>query len=245
MQQTPPEISTVVGDVLHNLRSALDSVAYELAVQSKGELTAREEQVTFFPWCRSPGEYDRFFGIGVDPGKSDEASRLRGRIYSHQARDAMRVVQPFFLWEMAKLSGANLSEKERRQFSEDQLNWPSIHRLRRLSNIDKHRRLAAVGVGWPTIFYWGSDEGDNTRFRLGLMPPTDNTIWCYLVGANAANIELHTEFALVLIDDPKHQPGQDQHCRPQDCQKLLEGFARDVTVTVQQVLLQYGQKRER
>ena len=35
MQQTPPEISTVVGDVLHNLRSAADSVAYELAVQRR------------------------------------------------------------------------------------------------------------------------------------------------------------------------------------------------------------------
>lgn len=240
MQQTPAEISTVVGDVLHNLRSALDSVAYELAVQSKGELTEREEQVTFFPWCRSPGEYDRFFGMGVDPGKCDEAGRLRRRIYSQQARDAMRVVQPFFLWEMAMLSGANFSEKERRAFSDDDFRWSAIHRLRRLSNIDKHRRLPAVGVGWPTIFYWGSDEGDTTRLRPGRMPPSDNTILCYLVGANAANIELHTEFALVLIDDPRHQPGQDQHYQPQDCQKLLKGFAHDVTVTVQRVLFQYG-----
>ena len=41
-REAPAEISTVVGDVLHNLRSALDSVAYELAVQAKGEaLTGR------------------------------------------------------------------------------------------------------------------------------------------------------------------------------------------------------------
>jgi hypothetical protein len=203
-------------------------------------LTAREEQVTGFPWSPSAGEYDRFFGIADDPSKCDDASRLRGAIYSSEARNAMRVVQPFWLAEMA-----NLSETERRQLSDDHFKWSTIHRLRRLSNIDKHRRLPAVGVGWPTIFYWGSDHGDDTLFRPGHLPPADNRILCYLVGANAANLELQTEFALVLTDDPRHQPGKDKHYQPQDCQKLLEGFARDVTITVQQVLWQYGQDRER
>jgi hypothetical protein len=36
------------------------------------------------------------------------------------------------------------------------------------------------------MFYWGSDKGDDTRLRGGHMPPTDNTILCYLVGPNAA-----------------------------------------------------------
>jgi hypothetical protein len=241
LREAPAEISTVVGDVLHNLRSALDSVAYGLAVHSKGELTEREEQVTGFPWRPNSAEYDRFFGIGVDPKKNPDDGRLvRVRIYGQEARDAMRVVQPFWLAEIA-----NLPETERRQHSDDDFKWSSIYRLQQLSNIDKHRRLPAVGVGWPEMIWWLSDEGDDTRFRSGHMPPTDNTILCYLVGANATNIALNTDFALVLEDDPRHQPGTDEQYQPQDCQKLLEGFALDVETTVRLVLGRYNAELNR
>jgi hypothetical protein len=241
-REAPAEISTVVGDILHNLRSALDSVAYALALHSRGELTEREEQVTAFPWSPSSSRYDRFFGLGVSVENPDDARLVRGRIYDQPARDAMRVVQPFFIWEMAKLSGANLSETERRRLSNDVFKWSAIHRLHQLSNLDKHRRLSAVGVGVP-LLWWGSDEGDDTQFRPGHMPPTDNEILCYLVGPNAAKIELQTEFAMVLTDDPTHQPATDQLYRPQDCQELLGGFARDIAAIVQQVLSQYAQSQ--
>jgi hypothetical protein len=237
-REAPAEISTVIGDVLHNLRSALDSLAYGLAVQSKGELTEEEEAVISFPWKRSPMEYDRFFGIGVSTKNRDDARLVRGGIYGQEARDAMRAVQPFFVWETAP----NLSETERYQLSDDDLKWSSIHRLSRLNNIDKHRRLPAVGVGWPSEFSWGSNEGDDTRLRGGHLPPTDNTILCYMVGANAANIDLETGFALVLKDDPTHQPEVDKEYQPQDCQELLEYFARDVDEAVNRVLSRYNEE---
>jgi hypothetical protein len=63
--EVPAEVSTVVGDIVHNLRSALDSLAYALAERSKGgPLGKREEQVTFFPWCANATDYELFFGIG-------------------------------------------------------------------------------------------------------------------------------------------------------------------------------------
>jgi hypothetical protein len=34
--QVPVESSTIVGDIVHNLRSALDSLAYEMAVPHVG-----------------------------------------------------------------------------------------------------------------------------------------------------------------------------------------------------------------
>ena len=74
----------------------------------------------------------------------------------------------------------------------------------------------------------GSDEGDDTQLRGGQLPPTDNTILCYAVGPSAANIDLQTEFALVLKDDPIHQP--------EDCRDLLNGIARDVATTLTGVL---------
>ena len=64
-REAPAEISTVVGDVLHNLRSALDSLAYELAVQSKGAaLTNRESEVTSFPWVPSRRAYEAILRRG-------------------------------------------------------------------------------------------------------------------------------------------------------------------------------------
>jgi hypothetical protein len=225
-REAPAEISTVIGDVLHNLRSALDSLAYKLAAQSKGQaLTKQEERLTSFPWCQHPSEYD---GL------------MRVSLYAPEAQKAMRVMQPFYWAEMA-----NAPESERRQHSEEDFKWSGIYRLGQLSNIDKHRRLPALGVGWPSLFWWGSDEGDDTRLRGGHMPPTDNTILCYLVGANARNIELNTEFALVLKDDPMHQPEAGKPYEPQDCQKLLEGFADDVEVTVRQVLSRYSEELNR
>jgi hypothetical protein len=225
-REAPAEISTVIGDALHNLRSALDSLAYKLAVRSKGKaLTKEEERLTSFPWCQHPSEYD---GL------------MRVSLYAPEAQKAMRVAQPFYWAEMAKVS-----ESERRQRSEEDFRWSGIYRLGQLSNIDKHRRLPALGVGWPSLFYWGSDQGDSTRLRGGHMPPTDNTILCYMVGPNAANIELRTEFALVLTDDPIHQPETDKEYQPQDCQKLLEHFANDAAVTVQQVLTRYNQELNR
>jgi hypothetical protein len=54
-QEAPAEISTVVGDVLHNLRSALDSLAYELAIQCKGGLALLTSRPT-------PGEREMSTG---------------------------------------------------------------------------------------------------------------------------------------------------------------------------------------
>jgi hypothetical protein len=41
LRETPAEISTVIGDVLHNLRSALDSVAYEFGSPVEGRTLDR------------------------------------------------------------------------------------------------------------------------------------------------------------------------------------------------------------
>ena len=45
----PPEISTTIGDILHNLRSALDSLAHEIALRGLDRpLTAKEERACVF-----------------------------------------------------------------------------------------------------------------------------------------------------------------------------------------------------
>jgi len=84
----------------------------------------------------------------------------------------------------------------------------------------------------PTILYFGSEPGDNIQLHRGHWPPENNTIPCYLVGPNTANIQLHHEFALALADELFQR---------QDCQAVLEGFAIDVQATVGRVLSAYDQ----
>lgn len=57
----PPEISTTIGDILHNLRSALDSLAYEIARRGLNRhMTTEEEQACAFAICDS-ARRGRFF----------------------------------------------------------------------------------------------------------------------------------------------------------------------------------------
>jgi hypothetical protein len=54
----PPYLGTIVGDVFHNLRSALDSVVYDLSAPSIPTLTKRERRSIGFPIALDKGKYD-------------------------------------------------------------------------------------------------------------------------------------------------------------------------------------------
>jgi hypothetical protein len=58
----PVAVSTTVGDVLNNLRAALESLAFEVARRSQGGvLTAAQEKTSTFPICGTPEAFDAFF----------------------------------------------------------------------------------------------------------------------------------------------------------------------------------------
>ena len=58
----PVHLSTTIGDALHNLRSALDCAAYEMARRHVGrDLTEDEELACEFPIRDDPDKLDRFF----------------------------------------------------------------------------------------------------------------------------------------------------------------------------------------
>lgn len=55
--QIPVAIGNIVDDIVHNLRSALDSLAYELAVRDVGRpLKEAEVKPTAFPMRATPDE---------------------------------------------------------------------------------------------------------------------------------------------------------------------------------------------
>jgi len=66
----PVEISTPIGDILHDLRSALDSLAYEIARRGLDRpMTAEEKRACVFPVTKTPERFDQFF---------DKASSMNG-----------------------------------------------------------------------------------------------------------------------------------------------------------------------
>jgi hypothetical protein len=96
----PVLISTTVGDVLHNLRSALDSLAYEIARRGLDRpMTPDEEMACAFPVCEIPEKFDQFF------------NKTRAVLYGGQARAAFRSVQPFRTAEDAASVGVELRRR--------------------------------------------------------------------------------------------------------------------------------------
>jgi hypothetical protein len=188
----PVAISTTVGDALHNMRAALESLAFELAGRSHSAcLTAAQERASTFPICQSPASFDAFF---------------RGRrttLYDDRARAAFRVVQPFVNLEQAHVLGVGLE----RSFPEE-FRWSQLHRLDALWNLDKHRRLTLM-AWWPELFYWTSNGPTRRTALPGDGTFADGSVALYIEGFDDIDgSELQHEFKLVLTDDPAFQNGR-------------------------------------
>ena len=73
----PPEISTTIGDILHNLRSALDSLAYEIALRGLDRpMTTEEERACVFPVTETPERFNQFFS----EASRHERTRIRSAL---------------------------------------------------------------------------------------------------------------------------------------------------------------------
>jgi hypothetical protein len=192
----PVEISTTIGDILHNLRSALDSLAYEIALRGLDRpMTAEEERACVFPVTKTPERFDQFF----DKTSKHERTRIRSALYGALARTAFRSVQPFRIHEEAILLGVQVTETYEQEYR-----WSELYRLTQLSNLDKHRRLTLV-AWWPDLVYWMSNGPSKRRWLGGDGTFTDGSVLGYMVGQDAdAGDEVFHDFNLVLADDPAH-----------------------------------------
>jgi hypothetical protein len=189
----PVRISTTIGDALHNLRAALENLAFEVARRSAGgALDPDLEDKSTFPIRKTPELFDAFF-----EGK-------RGLLYDSRAKAAFRSVQPFANLEEAHKLGVALEKSLGEEYR-----WDELHRLDTLWNIDKHRRLALM-AWWPDIIYWGSNGPSNRRAFPGDGTFINGSILLYVEGADEGQgDELRHEFNLVLIDDPAFSRSDD------------------------------------
>lgn len=110
----PTEWSLVVGDVVHNARSALDALTYELAEKNLGrEPSEKEAKATQFV-------------ITDDEASWDDQRKRWLKFVSEGARETMHSLQPFH--PIPKTGNPS----------------PVLSILRDLSNVDKHRHLNVV-----------------------------------------------------------------------------------------------------
>jgi hypothetical protein len=159
----PVSLSTIIGDALHNLRSALDCAAFDLArwhVQREGQrdLTEPEERACQFPICETQAAFDKFF------------SGTRATLYGPREREAMRGVQPARVHDYLAERGQPTHYPR-----EEEVDHDPLYLLNKLSNIDKHRRLH-LAFWWPWMASWGSDAPSRRQWRWGRPPFVDGAI---------------------------------------------------------------------
>ena len=156
-EPVPPVVGLVAGDILHSLRAALDNLAFAMVEAEHGPLERGEARRIQFPIEPSPAHFDKFF----------DDDRVRNRLMDDRIRNAIRSVQPFnWLAEAKRLGVPNITDLSYKEESEHETLWI----LGKLSNLDKHRRLAAASW-WPSIVYWGSDGRTKAQWQPTMRPP--------------------------------------------------------------------------
>jgi hypothetical protein len=215
----PPVIPLIVGDILHNLRSALDSLVYELVTQAAGRsLNTKEERACQFPISADPASFKEFF-----------QHKTRDQIMPSYLRDIIRSVQPFYWLEVAKHSGV---EAAKDLDYETHYQHSRLGELGYMSNIDKHRRLALAA--WrPNIVWWGFDGDSNRQWLPGDGTFEDGSIIGYIVGTDEHGSDLLYDVNLTLPDLPAYA---DPLVYRQDVVTLAKDWVQETDMTIKQLI---------
>jgi hypothetical protein len=191
LKPMPVHLLTTIGDVLHNLRSCLDSVAFELARRHVGDaMTEKQESAAQFPICRDRGAFDEFV-----------SSPVRRGMYGQQERDALRCVQPFALHDELAALGTDPATS-----LADEYRINELARLNRLSNLDKHRRLPLLA--WYAGFVYLTGDAPGCTWSRPARQPAglqDNDVIGYLTHQDPGTDHspaLKVEMRLALTEDP-------------------------------------------
>lgn len=134
VEQPPDVLSVIVGDVLHNLRSGLDHLAWELVKRAGG----KPGRHTCFPICDTEDEWIKM--VEHRRRSDDRRSPLDGIEPESPIWQFIQAVQPY--------KGAIYAE--------------AMTDLRVLSNADKHRTLLVSGVypdpdDFAAILHWNPE----------------------------------------------------------------------------------------
>ena len=189
----PVAISLIVGDLVHCLRSSLDSLVFGMVRHRLGgDMAEEEERACQFPICSSPKDFTKFV-----------ARPQITRIMDDRVRFALHGVQPFYRLQNMKLLGV---EGANALSYVDDSRFHPLTSVARLSNIDKHRRLT-VAAWWPSLIYWTTkdeeDRGEHQWRSVGSPPWDHDEIIGYMTSTGPEPKVVH-QFHLVITDATTH-----------------------------------------
>ena len=166
-----PRLSAIVGDVAHNLRSALDCIAVAASEQEQARpLTDAEERLIQFPITKSAKEFEQECGRRLSLAGRSSIELIRSR-------------QPWYLADLASDLDPDRRDSAIRHHQLSTVAW--------LSNTDKHRRVH-LAAWYPTDIWMAVPDGVTVQWRPGLGGRTNGAeIGRWLVsGPNAESVEL-------------------------------------------------------
>lgn len=111
-------------------------------------------------------------------------------------RRVLRSVQPFYGLEYLR----SLGKADGLRSYEDDSPYHDLSTINRMSNIDKHRRLAVTALWWSDIVSWGSDGPTQRRWLPGDGTFVDGAIVGYMVGSDGQADDVNVEFNLIVAD---------------------------------------------
>lgn len=192
LRSVPADLKTAVGDAVHNLRTSLDTAAFELATHRGVPLNARQRRNVRFPICRDAPEFVAFF-----------ESPERIGVFGDQERAALRSVQPFSLREEARALEVDVEDDP-----DSDLRLSTAHSLNRLSNIDKHRGFP--NVSWVhRMCYWVEPRNGDRYEWLPTGGAVDGGTVGYMRNATGdapPDTDVFHAVELRITDDPGYGP---------------------------------------
>ena len=137
--EPPAELGLIIGDCLHNLRSALDSLAYDLARTCQGG--------TLSPEVAERSE----FPIFIEPKKFEEARKRKIGAIAPRAQAKIKRLQPFNKWDHFRNYMAIWGMRSHPEA------YHPLWLLQKLSNIDKHRERHLALFGPEQVLFGGDN----------------------------------------------------------------------------------------
>ena len=194
-REPPSDLLAIVSDAVHNLRSALDAMTYDLAVRHLGTLTTKQEQATQLPICKDDTAFQALLDKRISKGNQQAIRDL----YGPGGVAGLRSVQPFALHSEAEACGVT-----RTRTAEDDLNADALYRLNSVWTIDKHRRLPRLVWFYQDMYYGGEPVTWRPAVVSRTIAPTGQILGRHeFPSAEAVRPLTHTwRVTLALADDP-------------------------------------------
>lgn len=151
----PARFGPMIGDVIYNLRAALDYAVYELTIAHTGHPL----EGTAFPVCRTRQAWGQLDGRTGSPAGNTGLYKVRG--VSREARAVIKRLQPF----------------HRKKYRKH-----PVWMLDELCNLDKHRSLHVTTLlpGRGNVSLTLRNGATLTRQRFLRKPPEHDTVFGWL-----------------------------------------------------------------